>query len=533
MLAILSQQSATRNHAKSEEELRKAHHYLHYSLMFYREVYVDTSLAAMQALAFLCTYFRNLPKPGVTWSFCHQVLVRTIELQYHRDPNRINLPAAERTQLAKELRIRVFHSIMGICVTTGCRVGLPAPWQFQHVDVPLPAPLRDEEISVDGLSSQRSGSCDFYPCLQLSKLLPLLTELYNHVISVRRPASDYMKIVDALNTKVVAWRQDWDASVNSESRTPQIEVATLLMDQWMAEFQLTLHHPSCCTSTNPDVLDRNLEVCHAAAKKLLQSFHRLNREYKGADFTWHSIIVYSMAFGVTLHAYRKKIARVSKEKFENICNELSGWVSLVAYFDLVLRTKNLLQGIFKPRVQALQDEYQRLMADAPTPHGAVNNTFQPVNGVPSKPNVKSEPSPSFRHMNGVPPSQHMQPPNQTAAGHYDTGPPPPTSGPWTQSPMQPPVAYPTTSTSYSHYQQSAPLPPPGPYPQQLPVSLAPLLNDPNGMFASYPAPSRAPTQTIGPSTADYGMMAYSPNMYYENNGGALSWPMINMPGQGG
>ncbi|RMZ75434.1 hypothetical protein DV737_g5282, partial [Chaetothyriales sp. CBS 132003] len=363
--AVVLQQSATRNLTRGDEDYRKAHHYFHFALSLYREIYADASLEAMQALALLCIYLGTLPQPGETWSFSQQVLLRLIELHYHRNPNKIALPAKENNALGKEMRIRVFHSVLTICVLTGCRVGLPAPWQFQRIDVPLPAALRDEEISPGGISTTISGLCDFCPCLQLSKLLPLYTELHNNITATRRPPAEYVKVIEALDTKILAWRQDWDASIKHEPRTSSIDIATFLMDHWTAEFQITLHHPVCCTSTAPEVLDRNLEICHAAAKKLLQSFHHLNREYKGVDFTCHSLVGYAMGFGIALHVYRKKLARVSKEKFENICNELNGWLSLMAYFDLVLRTGYLLQGIFRSRVQQLEEDYRTLLLDTP------------------------------------------------------------------------------------------------------------------------------------------------------------------------
>ncbi|RMD42964.1 hypothetical protein DV735_g2145, partial [Chaetothyriales sp. CBS 134920] len=374
--AILSQQSATRNAARWEDDYRKAHHYFHFALSLYRQVYTDSSLEAMQALSLLCLYLRVLPQPGESWSFSQKVLLRLLELQYHRNPNKIALPANENNPLAKEMRIRVFHSILTICVLTGCRAGLAPPLQFQFIDVPLPSPLKDEEISPAGIVPNPSGLCDFRPCLQLSKLLPLTLELQNNITTVRRPPAEYVKVVEALNTKILAWRQDWDISIKNEPRTPPIEAATFLMDHCAAEFQITLHHPVCCTSTAPEVLDRNLDICHAAAKKLLQSFHYLNREFKSVDFTCHSLVAYAMGFGIALHVYRKKLARVSKEKFENICNELSGWVSVMAYFDLVLRTGYLLQGIFRTRVQQLEEDYRKLLLDTPTtaaqPAGGAN-----------------------------------------------------------------------------------------------------------------------------------------------------------------
>jgi hypothetical protein len=336
VFTIIAHQTGVRNHDNSADKFEKSHRYFHYALGHYRQILQDSSLSSMQAMALIVLHFRNLPKPGISWNYSHEVLVRAIELEYHRDPDKIRLPEAERDPLSKELRKRVFHSILGICVTTGCRVGLPAPWQFQHIDVPLPRPIKDTEISKVGLVPDLSGECDFWPCLHLAKLLPLLTELHNHIIAVRKPAMEYLQTVDALNTKILAWRQDWDDCIRHEPKHVNLAVATLLVETWAAEYQLNLHHPVCCTSDDHAVRERHLEICHKSAKRLLQAFHTLSKEYKGVDFTWHSTLAYATAFGVTIFTYKGRRAPVTLEQLNAMKNELKGWVSLMAYADLVL-----------------------------------------------------------------------------------------------------------------------------------------------------------------------------------------------------
>jgi hypothetical protein len=540
VLATMLQQMGLRNHSMSADSFDKSHNLLHYALGHYREIYLDTSLRAMQALSLMVLYLRNLPKPGATWSFSHQVLVRTIELQYHRDPEKIILPPDERSVLDKELRKRVFHALLGVCVTTGCRVGLPAPWQFQHMDIPLPLEIRDMELTGADTSAKSSGKCDFRPAIHLSKQVPLLTELYNHVLSIRQPAAEYAKTVEALNTKIVAWRQDWDESMKTEQPLPvTLKVATLLIDQWFAEYQLTLHHPACCTSDDPHLIDRHQEICHRAAKRLLSAFHTLSKEYKGVDFTWHSIGPYAMAFGFTLYYYERRLGPGPREQFESMCNEFKGWMSLMAYADVVMRTGNYLQHVFRPRAQTLEDEYRKVVIDAPrpAPHHA---NFQAVNGNMSRPQIKTEPSPlqsSSRVSTG---------PSPTVAGRRSSvsiGVPPfdisenhsPAVNPWSGHSNA--THYAETSavtTNYASYPQNPPqamamghqsAAPSQPYGQQIPVSLAPLLNGTSEGYKSYGHASSVITQTAGPATMDNSLMTFSPLHYYEG----VAWPLITMP----
>ncbi|EXJ83414.1 hypothetical protein A1O1_07037 [Capronia coronata CBS 617.96] len=564
VFAIIAHQTAVRNHYHSAEKFEDSHRYLHYALGSYRELWHDRSLASMQAMALIILHFRNLPKPGVSWTYSHKVLVRAIELEYHRDPDKIRLPEGERDALSKELRKRVFHSILGICVTTGCRVGLPAPWQFQHIDLPLPKPLKDSELSKEGIASRLSGHCDFWPCIHLAKLLPLLTELHNNIISVRKPAADYLRTVSALNAKIIAWRQDWDESIKGENKHVNLTVATHLMETWAAEYQLNLHHPVCCTSDDPEVMDRHLDICHKSAKRLLQTFHILSSKYKGVDFTWHSTLAYATGFGITLHVYRQRKTLLTMEQFEAMRNELKGWISLMAYADLVLRTGNHLQRLFQPRVQALEEEYRRLMVDAaPKPPNSLHpQTFVPINGSGiSLQQHKIEPSnhkPSLdvtnshshsRHEKTLPQPifMHAQVRTQSQPQSPSTPHPPqqqwPLSLPFLPQPQQmnpgqhqgrtTPVAavnpitpiYPAFAISPANGLATLASPV-----QSIPTSLASLLNNSGSMYVSYPTPSQ--TQNgLGLGSGGGGddpMMNFSPGHYFDGPG-PTGWPLITMP----
>lgn len=314
MLAILAHQSSIRNKVLAEDKIQQSYRWFHSALYHYIDLLQDESLQAVQALSMLLILFRNLPKPGYTWSFGQKVLIRVIELNYHRDPDKIQIPKEQQNPLCHEMRKRIFHSILGICVTTGCRIGRPSPCQFGHWDVPLPMAVLDDEISETGLVAHPSGKCDYRLCIQLSRLLPLFTELFNYILSVRRSEKDYLAIVHALEIKIDAWRQDWDDfNVSEDKEDPTYIIGTLLFDSWQAEFMLYLHHPSVCTSKSAQIQGRNLEICYKATKKQLCTFHQLTTKYKACDFTWHSTVAYALGFGVVLQRYKRYTAPSHKK----------------------------------------------------------------------------------------------------------------------------------------------------------------------------------------------------------------------------
>ncbi|OAP64138.1 hypothetical protein AYL99_00110 [Fonsecaea erecta] len=551
VFSIIAHQTAVRNHLQSAEKFEESHRYLHYGLGYYRELLHDPSLASLQAMALIIVHFRNLPKPGVSWTYCHQVLVRAIELEYHRDPDKIQLPEGENNPLSKELRKRVFHSILGVCVTTGCRVGLPAPWQFQHIDVPLPRAIKDSEISKDGLVVDLSGQCEFWPCLHLAKLLPLLTELHNNIIAVRKPAAEYLQNVEVLNTKINAWRQDWDESTKNEPKHVNLSVATLLFETWAAEYQLNLHHPVCCTSDDPEVMERHLDICHKSAKRLLQSFHRLSSRYKGVDFTWHSTLAYATGFGITLYVYKRKKGPVTIEQFEAMRNELKGWTSLMAYADLVLRTGNHLQRQFQPRVQALEDEYRALLVEQPPKSSNAQSPLSPANLPNALGPVKVEQSnallfqehsspnatmdrnslqqPMFMPSQGVTqshstsPLSHQQSQRQWPGIFSFPQPPPPGQGPGQGPGVTSPIFTAFSQSPISGLSTSASIP-------VIPTSLSSLLNDSGNFYMSYPTPPQAQTSLggVGLGRGADPQMAFSQNHFF-NGPGPMDWPLISMP----
>lgn len=508
MLAIMNHQIAIRNHTQAAK-IQDSYRFLHYSLTQYPLLLQDTGLASMQALAMILVQFRNFPKPGLTWTLAQQLLIKAIDQDYHRDPNRIALPPGESNVLAKELRKRVFHSILGICVTTGCRLGRPAPWQFVQWDVPLPEAIKDSEISIEGFAAARSGRCDFWQCLQLAKLLPLYTELNRYILSVRRNSLDYLKIVEALRTKVDAWRAEWDACVaNEDTSNPHVTVATLLVDSWAAEFLLTLHHPSVCISRAPELMERNLDLCHKAAKRMLSNFHKLAKIFKAADFTWHCTVAYALGFGTTLHIYRKRAGQLTQEQFDNMKNEFAGWMSVMAYADLVLRTNNHLQKCFDPLVKEVKAQCGAYFSGRPSVDEGINGApFTHINSTSAVKTEKSpQPAPRSRSSQDFCVSQNGNS-MQASLGQIPHG--------QAQHSFQPPTSFPTThhnsaATSYPVSPNAAAFPP-------LPVSLAPLLNEPS------PGDVMRFRQPLADLQQDVSMM-FHPQLYTEDTATSM-WPV--------
>lgn len=255
-------------------------------------------------------------------------------------------------------------------------------------------------------------------------------------------------------------------------------------------------------------MERNLELCHKAAIRMLSNFHKLSKRYKAADFTWHSTVAYTLGFGTALHTYRKRAGQLSQEQFDAMKNEFAGWMSLMAYADLVLRTNNHLQRCFDPLVKEIQAQcgghsLGRSSVDGTTSGGP----FTHINAVQG---VKPErsPQPGVRQRSSLDLSNLQGGSNP----QMNLGLVGPMQG---QHNFHNPTPFSATQNniamgSYGISPNVASFPP-------LPMSLAPLLNEPSpGDMPQYSQPIAMVQQDVS--------MMYQPQLYTENTA-TYMWPI--------
>lgn len=332
ILAIFAYQLAIRNPSLRQEKLAQSNRFYHYSLSLYPELLLGDSLADMQALALFLVHARNLPKPGNSWSLSSMILTRAIELDYHRSSNKIVLPPNQQNVLAIELRKRVFWSILGIQVTIAVKMGRPLAISVKDMDVELPHAILDSEITEQGVLT-RSGNCDFWGHIFLSKMLPLLMDLYENVIRVRKPEAEYHRDVDELDAQITKWRHEWDRETASYTKNGSFQIATHLIDSWYAEFRLILHHPRLCTSQVAEVHEKNLDICLEASRTLLRNVMSMVVDFRGADFTWHFVSSYVLAMGMAMHVYNKRREHLNAESLNKMKVELQEWLWIMKSAD--------------------------------------------------------------------------------------------------------------------------------------------------------------------------------------------------------
>ena len=332
VIAIFAQQMAIRNPPMRQEKLTESNRLYQYALSFLPEILQRGSLADMQAAALFLVHARNMTKPGNSWNFSSMILTRAIELNYHRSSRKFEFPPEQRNPLAVELRKRVFWSILSIQVTIAVKMGMPMAISPPDMDVELPLAILDSEITEQGVLST-SGNCDFWAHIFLSKKLPLLMDLYENVILLRKPAPEYIRDVKDLDAQIIKWRRDWDRDTATQTKNGSYKVATQLVDLWYAEFRIILHHPRLCTSPATEVHEKNLDICLEASRNVLRNVVSMVTDFKGADFTWHFVSGYVLAIGMALFVYNKRKEHLSIETFNKMKNELQGWLFVMKSAD--------------------------------------------------------------------------------------------------------------------------------------------------------------------------------------------------------
>ena len=507
----------------------ESNRWFHFGLGFYRELWLDTSLASMQAMTLMVIHTRILPKPGFGWHFSSHILARAIGLDYHRSYSKLMRSEGEQQScLTQEMRKRVFWTLFSINVSTGARLGRPMPLRMEDIDVEFPIPIEDSEVSERTTHLERSEKCPFWPGIYFFKQQPLVLDLYNSVISVRRSSTEYVRNLERLNRMVIDWRQEWARDVPPDVKDGHLQVATLHIDSWAAEFQLVLHHPRLCTATSPEVMEENLDMCQNAANRLARHAWDLYTKYRGVDFTWHSTVAYVLAMGIAIHIHSRRMDQITAERYKAMEHELRAWLTIMGGADRVLRkshnrvqlpiegqqadiiqgTDELLHRIFKSRVDKVLGEANNVLVAAsaiqkgykqrqereskaeadtsypqPSPKTQIQQTDSHASTVyhnnadGAMTNIAPVRAPQTYSENKTHPPQYPEPyqftqPHQSAAPQKVTYPPTPTSNPALVYTSHNSVVsarnqnhpFPASSTAYSSNQLKQPPPPPAPPP---------------------------------------------------------------------
>lgn len=298
-------------------------HY-HYALAKFCDLTTSRTFADLQALTMIAVHTRAFPKPACSGMLMHYCLGFATELGLHRASKKPN----EGTDLGTEMRKRLWWIIVSMVVTLNGRMGRPMGIQLADCDVPFPEMIPDEMLKPDGVDSSRGGKCLYEIGVMNFKFAAIFLEMYSTLYCARRDPRSYLQIVEELEAKVDAWRNDLPESLRRIEGNEN-QMFALWAKNVEAEFRLLVRHPSVAMTHDPKVLAENTRICEQASKDMLHYVYELFK-LKSVDTTWYALAVYVAAIFSALAAVWERRNEVSTAEVDALQNDMNLWLMILS-----------------------------------------------------------------------------------------------------------------------------------------------------------------------------------------------------------
>jgi len=348
MLATIQYQIATRN-THQTALAQESHAHYHYALSFYQQLlWQKHDWQVIQALAMMCHHLRNFPKPGAAWIITSITYLLAIELGLHRSVKAWSAGQEDTTKLDVEMRKRVFWTLHALVVNLNGKLGRPMPSSLEDIDVEYPEPMNDclpgEEANLDA-----HHRCSFHAGIQIAKYTTLEMDLYKTIYAVRPSPHGYAENVKRLEAKIQQWKDEIPYQLRDPSLTsPDDHIFALYLEYWYQAYQLLLHHPAVCRSTDPSILSANLEKCLDASQKMLHNCTAMLLK-KSLDIPWINTVVFVAAAFTTLFVSSTRKDAMSPVDMTRLKGDMAAWIDVISECDQFLG-RHL--HFFHPRFQS-------------------------------------------------------------------------------------------------------------------------------------------------------------------------------------
>ncbi|KAF2093612.1 hypothetical protein NA57DRAFT_20991, partial [Rhizodiscina lignyota] len=319
MLAHLKYQLGQRNQDKNSTDEAHAHYRLCLGLFY--DLTISPKLEDVQAMALISIHLRNFTKPGAAWMMTRKAFDVAIELGLHRSAKAWS-EETKMDDLEIETRKRVFWSLHGLHVHLSGKLGRPMPIRMEDVDIEFPEPVNDNLHT-------EAPKCSFLVGIQACKITALLSQMYSSIYAVRRDPLAHEQTVRRLEELLHQWRNDIPHEISDPSRCKdENRVFALYVQYWDAEFQLLLHHPAICLSTNPEFVTQNSNICLMAATKMLQVVEQL-QQFNSLDLPWINVTVYLAAIFTTLFVQSQRQEPITLIEMEKLRRDMAIWLDVM------------------------------------------------------------------------------------------------------------------------------------------------------------------------------------------------------------
>ncbi|KAH6639174.1 hypothetical protein C7974DRAFT_127078 [Boeremia exigua] len=328
MLATIKYQIAARN-SQQTVLMDESHAHYQYACSFYNELLLGQhALADIQALAMICHHLRNFPKPGAAWFMTSLTYLLSLELGLHRSVKNWDESARKFTELEIEMRKRIFWTMNALQMNLAGKLGRPMPISNEDIDVEFPEPLSDclpgEEASLSPFHQ-----CSFQVGIQIAKYTVLELDLYKTVYAIKYTPRSYIESLKRLEAGIQKWKEELPYELREPSHATQEDhIFALYLEYWYHEFQLLLHHPAVCRSTDPAILASNLDKCMEAAQSMLQTCTETMHK-KSLDIVWINAVVYVAAVFTTLFISSMRKDLLTPVDMTKLKDDMATWIDIL------------------------------------------------------------------------------------------------------------------------------------------------------------------------------------------------------------
>ncbi|KAF2119734.1 hypothetical protein BDV96DRAFT_351936 [Lophiotrema nucula] len=326
MLATIKYQISVRN--GNAEMMEESHKHYRYSLGFFKHLLDSHKWQDVQGLTLICLHTRNFPKPGAAWIMCSATFLIAIELGLHRSTKAWADTAPKLEQLEVEMRKRIFWALHALTTNISGKLGRPMPINMEDIDVEFPEAL-DDTLPGEGNGMSSFAKCSFQVGIVTAKYTVWSAQLYQLIYGVRQPTGNYVDNLRRLENGIKQWREEIPPELADPSRASQDNyIFALYLEHWDQEYQLLLHHPAVCRSTDPDIINSNMDKCLEAAQKMLQNCHRIHK-LKSLDIPWINCVVYIAAIFTTLFISFQRKDEMTSASMEKLKTDMSQWTEIL------------------------------------------------------------------------------------------------------------------------------------------------------------------------------------------------------------
>ncbi|KAK8099866.1 hypothetical protein PG999_010240 [Apiospora kogelbergensis] len=303
-------------------ELSNKHY--HYALSKFVDLTTSRTFADMQALVMIAVHTRSFPKPDCSGMMTHYCIGLATELGLHRASRK----AGEGPTLESEMRGRLWWTILSMAVTLNGRMGRPMGIRLEEFDVPFPELIPDEMLTPEGVDTSRGGKCTYEIGVAGYKMSALFLEMYTSIHACRLNPENYVTIVEELEDRLQAWRDELPQSLRYVEGG-DVQMQALYTQYVDCEFRLLLRHPSVAMKQDPKVLAESTRLCEQAAKDMLQCVYKLYK-IKSIDTTYYMQSVYIAAAFASMAAVWERRHEVTSAEVESLRCDMGMWLDILA-----------------------------------------------------------------------------------------------------------------------------------------------------------------------------------------------------------